>query len=90
MLLYARNSNVCTVPMKQRDPEGWLPYPKLISSCVLLISNSCYHGDDGNLHVQGAPRHRAATMVVVDVWPWLHAPSVSSSGSLLPFLLCTL
>jgi hypothetical protein len=84
--------------MKQRDPEGWLLYLKLISSCVLLISNSCYHSDDGNLHVQGAPWHRAATMVVVlvvvlvvvDVWPWLHAPSVSSSGSLLPFLLCTL
>jgi hypothetical protein len=38
------------------------------------------------------PRHRAATMVlvVVDVRPRLHAPPVSSSGSLLPCLLCTL
>jgi hypothetical protein len=34
------------------------------------------------------PQYRAATMVAEDVWPWLHSPLVSISGSL-P-LCCTL
>jgi hypothetical protein len=36
------------------------------------------------------PRHRAATMVAVDVLPWLPSPVVRTSGSLLLCLCCTL
>jgi hypothetical protein len=60
VLLYARNSNVYVVVVKQQGSEGMLPEPKLICSCVLLVTYSCYHSVDGNLHVQGAqfPRLR--------------------------------
>jgi hypothetical protein len=53
-LLYARNSKIYVVLVKQRNLEGRLPDPKLIFSCVLLVTNSWYHSVDGNLHVQGA------------------------------------
>jgi hypothetical protein len=52
-LLYARNTNVYVVLVKQQDPEGRMD-GKLICFSVLSFTNSCYYSVDGNLHVQGA------------------------------------